>query len=89
MVVNAAGANPHDFGGVDLAAELLSRARQDGAFPHVPGGGQPGVNDTIFAVFALAPIEEPGAQAAIGPAADWIESIQLPRRRLGLGRQQH
>ncbi len=77
MVVNASGANPHDFGGVDLAAELLSRARHDGAFPHVPGG-QPGVNDTIFAVFALAPIEEPAAQAAIGPAADWIESIQLP-----------
>jgi hypothetical protein len=77
MVVNASGANPHDFGGVDLAAELISRVRDDGAFPHVPGG-QPGVNDTIFAVFALVPIEEPAAQAAIGPAADWIESIQLP-----------
>lgn len=77
MVVNAAGTNPHDFGGVDLARELLSRQRQDGAFPHVPGG-QPGVNDTIFAVFALAPIQEPAAEAAIGPAADWIESIQLP-----------
>jgi hypothetical protein len=77
MVVNASGANPHDFGGVDLAAELLSRARHDGTFPHVPGG-QPGVNDTIFAIFALAPVEEPGPQAAIGPAADWIESIQLP-----------
>jgi hypothetical protein len=77
MVVNASGTNPHDFGGVDLAAELLSRARPDGAFPHVPGG-QPGVNDTIFAIFALVPIEEPAAQAAIGPAADWIESIQLP-----------
>lgn len=76
MVVNASGTNPHDFGGVDLAAELLSRAH-DGAFQHVPGG-QPGVNDTIFAIFALAPIEEPAAQAAIGPAADWIESIQLP-----------
>ena len=77
MVVNASGASPHDFGGVDLATELLSRARPDGAFPHMPGG-QPGVNDTIFAIFALAPIKEPGAQAAIGPAAEWIESIQLP-----------
>jgi prenyltransferase beta subunit len=75
MVVNSAGANPHDFGGVDLVAELLARARPDGSFPHVPGG-QPGVNDTIFAVFALAPISERGAQAAIGPAADWIESVQ-------------
>lgn len=77
MVVNAAGADPHDFGGVDLAAELLDRARPDGSFAHVPGG-QPGVNDTIFAIFALAPIEEPAAQAAIGPAADRVESAQLP-----------
>jgi hypothetical protein len=78
MVANASGANPHDFGGVDLAGELLSRARpSDGAFPHVPDG-QPGVNDTIFAIFALVPIQEPEAQAAVEPAADWIESIQLP-----------
>jgi hypothetical protein len=75
MVVNATGANPHDFAGVDLVAELLARARPDGSFPHAPGG-QPGVNDTIFAVFALAPISEPASQAAIGPAADWIESVQ-------------
>lgn len=77
MVVNAAGADPHSFGGVDLVAQLLARARPDGSFPHVPGG-QPGVNDTIFAVFGLVPIEEPAAQAAIGPAADWIESLQHP-----------
>jgi prenyltransferase beta subunit len=75
MVVNAAGADPHGFGGVDLASELLSRTRTDGSLPHVPGG-QPGVNDTIFAVFALAPIREPGAQAAVGPAADWIAAAQ-------------
>jgi len=75
MVVNASGADPRDFGDVDLVAELLARARSDGAFPHVPGG-QPGVNDTIFAIFALVPIQEPAAQAAIGPAADWIESLQ-------------
>ena len=77
MVVNAAGANPHDFGGVDLVAELLARALPSGAFPHVPGG-QPGVNDTIFAIFALAPIAEPAAQAATQPAAGWIEAAQLP-----------
>lgn len=76
MVVNASGTGPHDFSGVDLVAELLSRKRADGAFPHLPGGGQPGVNDTIFAVFALVPIGESAAQAAIQPAADWIESIQ-------------
>jgi prenyltransferase beta subunit len=75
MVVNAAGADPHDFGGVDLAADLLGRARPDGSFPHLPGG-QPGVNDTIFAIFALAPIQEPAAQAAIAPAADWVAAAQ-------------
>lgn len=75
MVVNASGANPHDFAGVDLVAALLSRALPNGSFPHVPGG-QVGVNDTIFAVFALAPIAEPAAETAIQPAADWIESLQ-------------
>jgi Squalene-hopene cyclase C-terminal domain len=75
MVVNAAGTNPHDFGGVDLIAELLARARPDGSFPHVPGG-QPGVNDTIFTIFALAPVQEPAVQGAIQPAANWIESAQ-------------
>lgn len=75
MVVNASGTSPHDFGGVDLAAQLLERADEEGAFPHVPGG-VPGVNDTIFAIFALAPIQEPAAQGSIQPAADWIERQQ-------------
>lgn len=75
MVVNASGADPHDFGGVDLASELLARAGSDGSFPHAPGG-EPGVNDTIFAIFALTPIEEPAAQAPIQPAADWVEAAQ-------------
>jgi prenyltransferase beta subunit len=75
MVVNAAGARPDDFGGVDLVQELLDRAGEDGSFPHVPGG-IPGVNDTIFAIFALAPVREPAAQAPIQPAADWIEAAQ-------------
>jgi prenyltransferase beta subunit len=75
MVVNASGTSPRDFGGVDLVEELLDRARPDGAFPHVPGG-QPGVNDTIFAIFALAPIANPAAQAPIQRAADWVEYSQ-------------
>jgi prenyltransferase beta subunit len=75
MVVDASGTSPHDFGGVDLAAELIARAGEDGAFPHGPGG-RPGVNDTIFAIFALAPIAEPAAQAPIQPAADWVEAAQ-------------
>jgi prenyltransferase beta subunit len=75
MVANASGTSPHDFGGVDLVAELLARAQPDGSFPHVPGGG-PGVNDTIFAVFALAPVGEPAAQEPIQRAAGWIEAAQ-------------
>jgi prenyltransferase beta subunit len=75
MVVNASGTSPHDFGGVDLTAELLARAREDGSFPHVPGG-QAGVNDTIFAIFALAPVPETAAQAAVQEAATWVEAAQ-------------
>lgn len=75
MVVNAAGTSPRDFGGVDLVAALLARAHPDGSFPHEPGG-QAGVNDTIFAVFALAPVGEPAAQATVQRAADWVEAAQ-------------
>jgi len=75
MVVNASGTSPHDFGGVDLARQLLDRADADGAFPHVPGG-RPGVNDTIFAIFALALVEEPEAQTAVQRAATWVEGVQ-------------
>jgi prenyltransferase beta subunit len=75
MVVNASGTDPHDFSGEDLVAELLARARPDGSFSHLPGA-QPGVNDTIFAIFSLAPIGEAVAQAPIQRAADWIESAQ-------------
>ena len=75
MVVNASGTSPHDFGGVDLAGELLARAGPDGSFPHVPGG-QPGVNDTIFAIFALALVGEPAAQDAVQRAATWVEAAQ-------------
>jgi hypothetical protein len=76
MMANAAGASPHDFGGVDLVAGLLDRARPDGSFAHVPGGGA-GVNDTIFAIFALDPVAEAAAQAPVQRAADWVESAQL------------
>jgi len=75
MVANASGTSPHDFGGVDLGGELLARALPDGSFPHVPGG-QPGVNDTIFAIFSLALVDEPPAQDAVQRAATWVEAAQ-------------
>lgn len=75
MVVNAAGADPHSFAGHDLVAEILARAGDDGSFPFVPDG-QGQINDTAFAVLALAPVHEPAAEAAIRPAADWLASQQ-------------
>jgi squalene-hopene cyclase-like protein/prenyltransferase/squalene oxidase-like repeat protein len=75
MVVNTAGTSPHDFGGVDLAGELLGRANDDGSFGFVPGG-EGTVNATAFAIFALAPIHEPEAQAPIQAAADWLGANQ-------------
>jgi prenyltransferase beta subunit len=76
MVVNAAAANPHSFAGYDLVGEILARARADnGSFPYVPGGrGE--INDTIFAIVSLAPVQEPAAQAAIQRAADWLIAQQ-------------
>jgi prenyltransferase beta subunit len=74
MVVNASGADPHDFAGHDLVGEILAR-EDDGSFPYVPGGrGE--INDTVFAIVALAPIQEPAAQAAIQRAADWLIAQQ-------------
>jgi prenyltransferase beta subunit len=71
MVVNASGADPHAFAGYDLAGEILARALPDGSFPYVPAArGE--INDTVFAIVALAPVEEPAANAAIQRAADWL-----------------
>lgn len=76
MVVNASGASPHEFAGYDLVEEILARAREDdGSFPYVPEGrGE--INDTIFAIVALAPVHEPAAEAAIQRAADWLITQQ-------------
>jgi prenyltransferase beta subunit len=75
MVVNAAGADPHSFAGHDLVAEILSRRRDDGSFPYVPGGrGE--INDAIFAIVSLAPVHEPEAEAAIQAAASWLITQQ-------------
>jgi hypothetical protein len=75
MVVNASGADPHSFAGYDLVKEILARARPDGSFPFVTGG-QGEINDTVFAIVALAPIDEPEAQATIQHAADWLITQQ-------------
>ncbi len=71
LVVETAGADPHNFAGYDLIGEILARELPDGAFPYVPGGrGE--VNDTVWAILALSPIGEPATQNAVRNAAGWL-----------------
>jgi prenyltransferase beta subunit len=75
LVVDAAGTDPHEFAGTDLVAEILGRQLPDGSFPFVPGGrGE--VNDTVFAVLALSPVDEPAAQRAVEEGAEWLLTQQ-------------
>jgi prenyltransferase beta subunit len=80
LVVDASGTSPEDFGGVDLVGELLRRqittGVEAGAFPHEAGSRRPGVNDTIFAVLALSPIESERARSAVQVATSWLEAEQ-------------
>ena len=80
LVVDAAGSSPYDFGGVDLAGEVLERqiatGSNAGAFPHEAGSTEPGMNDTVFAILALSPIKEPVVQHAIQSASEWVEAEQ-------------
>jgi hypothetical protein len=80
LVVDAAGGTPHDFGGVDLAGEILTRqitqGGEAGAFPHQAGSSEPGINDTIFAILALSPIHEQPVQEAVAHASEWLERQQ-------------
>jgi hypothetical protein len=77
LVADTAGTSPRDFGGIDLVGELLGRKLPDGSFPFVPGGrGE--VNDTIFAILSLSPLEEPSAHTAVELAASWLLEAQNP-----------
>jgi prenyltransferase beta subunit len=81
LVVDAAGTSPHDFGGVDLAGEILKRqiasGSNTGAFPHEANDPRtPGVNDTVFAILSLSPIHEPAVEEAVARATRWLEVQQ-------------
>jgi hypothetical protein len=81
LVVDATGASPTDFGGVNLLEKLLQSqltqpGANDGAFVHLAGSGEPAMNDTIFAILALSPIHEPDVEAAVQAAAEWVEREQ-------------
>jgi prenyltransferase beta subunit len=79
LVVDASGTQPHDYGGVDLISELLGRrltgAGKEGAFSEQAGGSTPSVNDTIFAILALSPIQEATVQHAVREAAEWVIEV--------------
>lgn len=72
MVVNTAEYPPQPLGGVDLVARLLESRLPNGAFTHEVGGVNPGMNDTIFAILALAPIKEPAIEEDVHEAAEWV-----------------
>lgn len=79
LVVDASGTAPEEFGGVHLVKELLERrlsgAGDEGAFSESAGEPTPSVNDTVFAILALSPIEEPEAQAAVQQAVQWLIDV--------------
>jgi prenyltransferase beta subunit len=76
LVVDAAGTSAQDFGGVNLIQAILHRQLAEGDFVHDEGDQSPGVNDTVFAILALSPIQEPAVQEAIGRAVKWLEREQ-------------
>jgi Prenyltransferase and squalene oxidase repeat len=76
LMVDSSGTDLHAFAGYDLAAEILGRRRPDGAFPYVEGGAKSESNDTIFAILALSPLHEPGVEAMLGEAAEWVVAAQ-------------
>jgi prenyltransferase beta subunit len=79
LVVDASGTSPYNFGGVDLVGAILARRLsapgEQGAFTHTAGGSTPGVNDTIFAILALSPIQEPAVREVVEEAARWLVGV--------------
>jgi prenyltransferase beta subunit len=76
LVVDAAGTAPQDFGGVNLVQAILHRQLPEGDFTHEEGSQSPGINDTVFAILALSPVEEPAVQGAVMRGLKWLEGEQ-------------
>jgi Squalene-hopene cyclase C-terminal domain/Prenyltransferase and squalene oxidase repeat len=77
MVANTADYPPLLFGGINLVEKVLQgRIPGTGAFSHELGSSPAGMNDTIFAVLALAPIKEPAIEAVVHEAAEWVKEEQ-------------
>lgn len=76
MVVNAAGGDPHDFGGIDLVATILERQLPDGSFRKANSGSYAGHNDAAFAILALQPVGGRLIETATERAARWLLTRQ-------------
>lgn len=77
MVANTADDPPLLFGGINLVEKVLQgRIPGTGAFSHELDSSPAGMNDTIFAVLALAPIKEPAIEAVVHEAAEWVRKEQ-------------
>jgi hypothetical protein len=76
LVVDASEYPPRPLAGVDLVAKILERRLPSGAFAHEAGSSTPGMNDTIFAILALSPVEEPAVEAIVDAAAEWVIAEQ-------------
>jgi hypothetical protein len=72
LVVDATEYPPRPLGGVNLVEGILRSRLPNGSFTHEAGGANPGMNDTIFAILALAPIKEPAIEAVVREAAEWV-----------------
>jgi prenyltransferase beta subunit len=71
LVVDATGTSPHEFAGYDLLDEVLKRKLTDGSFAH-EADGEGEINDTVWAILALSPINETAVHEAIKDAARWL-----------------
>jgi hypothetical protein len=76
LVVDASEYPPRPLGGVSLVEGILERRLPNGAFAHEAGSSVPGMNDTIFAILALSPIEEAAVEGAVHAAAEWVIAEQ-------------
>jgi prenyltransferase beta subunit len=76
LVVDATGTSPRDFGGVNLVQAILDRQLPEGGFYHEETDHTAAVNDTVFAILALSPIQEPAVQEAVRRAVGWLEDEQ-------------
>ena len=76
LVVNASAGDPHNFGGHDLVAKILSRQLPNGSFTHGAGGSYAGINDTAFAILSLKQVGGPDVEAAIAKAGTWLWTTQ-------------